>query len=83
MKKHKYTHTHITHHKDGSHTIHHVHEEGPHADVTSGAADHDSMVDHLMHHTSDMNPGEMEAEKGPAPAAPAPGMPGAMPTPGA
>jgi len=58
MKKHKFSHTHIEHHKDGSHTVHHVHEEGPHKDVKGAAGDHDAMMDHIMDHTSDANEGE-------------------------
>jgi len=61
MKKHKYSHSHIEHHKDGSHTVHHVHEEGPHKDVKGAAADHDAMMDHMMDHTSQPNPGEQVA----------------------
>lgn len=59
MKKHhKFTHTHVEHHNDGSHTVHHVHEEGPHKDVKSAAANHDAMIDHIMDHTSAPNAGE-------------------------
>lgn len=58
MKKHKFSHTHVEHHKDGSHTVHHVHEEGPHKDVKGAAGDHDAMLDHVMDHTSEPNPGE-------------------------
>jgi hypothetical protein len=78
MKHHKIAETRIKHHKDGSHTTHLVHEDGPHKDIHSAHADHDSMMDHVMDHTSAPNPGEAEAEAGPAPAA-APGMPGAAP----
>lgn len=62
MKKHKFTHTHIEHHADGSHTVHHVHEEGPHKDVKGAVADHDGMIDHLMDHTSEPNDGEDKDE---------------------
>lgn len=62
MKKHKFTHTHVEHHKDGSHTVHHVHEEGPHKDVKGAAGDHDAMIDHIMDHTSEPNPGEGQDE---------------------
>jgi uncharacterized protein involved in copper resistance len=67
MKKHKYTHTHVEHHKDGSHTVHHVHEEGPHKDVKGAAGDHDAMIDHIMDHTSEPNPGEEAMEEKIAP----------------
>lgn len=62
MRKHKFTHTHIEHHKDGSHTIHHVHEEGPHKDVKSAVGDHDELMDHMMDNTSEPNPGEDQDE---------------------
>jgi len=57
-KKHKFSHTHIEHHGDGSHTVHHVHEEGPHKDVKAAVADHDGLMDHMMDHTSEPNDGE-------------------------
>jgi hypothetical protein len=66
MKKHKFSHSVIEHHADGSHTVHHIHEKHGHAhsvpvrdgDVRAAAGDHDHMLDHMMDHTSDMNPGE-------------------------
>jgi len=62
-KKHKYSHTHIVHHKDGSHTVHHEHEDGKsHKDYA--VADHDGMIDGIMDHTSEPNEGEAEAEAG-------------------
>jgi hypothetical protein len=78
MKKHKFTHTHVEHHKDGSHTVHHVHEDGPHMDVKGAAKDHDEMMDHIMDHTSEPNPGEELDEAGkalPGAAAPAAAQP--------
>jgi hypothetical protein len=79
-KKHKFTHTHIEHHEDGSHTVHHVHKDGPEHDVKGAVADHDGLMDHMMDHTSAMNPGEAEANAGPAGgAAPAPAMGAAAP----
>lgn len=64
-KKHKFSHTVTEHHKDGSHTIHHIHEKhgfkGPEerdGDVRGAAVDHDGMMDHMMDHTSMMNEGE-------------------------
>ena len=85
-KHHKFTHTHVEHHNDGSHTVHHVHVDGPHADVKGAAADHDGMMDHIMDHTSAPNTGEgmdannvaMPAQVAGAPAA-VPGAPGAAP----
>ena len=77
---HGYTATHIEHHADGSHTVHHVHEDGPHKDVRSAVADHDGLMDHIMDHTSQPNPGEAEAQAGPVPAAaPAGPVPAAAP----
>jgi hypothetical protein len=72
-KSHKYTHTHIEHHADNSHTVHHVHEDGPHKDSKHAVADHDSMIDSLMDHTSAPNPGE--STEAAVPGAPATGMP--------
>lgn len=84
---HGYTHTHVEHHADGSHTVHHVHEDGPHKDVKGAVADHDALMDHMMAHTSMPNPGEAEAQAGPAappaPGAPAPGAPPVAPPMGA
>jgi hypothetical protein len=72
-KHHKYTHSTIEHHDDGSHTVTHHHEDGK-SHKKYAAADHDSMMDGMMDHTSAPNPGEAEAEAGPAgaPAAAAP-----------
>lgn len=79
-KRHKFSHTHIEHHKDGSATVHHVHEDGAHADVKHAAADLDGVHDSLQDHLGVPNPGEMEANAGPAPASAAPppgaGVPG-------
>jgi hypothetical protein len=62
-KSHKYAHTHITHHSDGSHTVHHEHEDGKsHEDYATGS--HDGMMDGLMHFTGEPNPGEAEAVAG-------------------
>jgi hypothetical protein len=66
MKKHPFSHTVVEHHKDGSHTVHHIHEkhghvhEVPHrdGDVRGAAGDHDGMIDHVMDHTSAPNVGE-------------------------
>lgn len=61
-KKHKYSHTHIIHHPDGSHSIHHEHEEGKHVDYARG--DHDGMMDGMMEHTSEPDGEEASAEAG-------------------
>lgn len=62
-KKHKYSHTHITHHPDGSHSIHHEHEDGKsHVDYARG--DHDGMMDGMMEHTSEPDEEEEAAEAG-------------------
>lgn len=65
MKKHKFSHTVTEHHGDGTHTVHHIHEkhgfEGParrDGDVKGAAGNHDQMMDHIMDHTSQPNPGE-------------------------
>lgn len=89
MKHHKFSHTVTEHHKDGSHTVHHIHEkhgfEGPahrDGDVKGAAGNHDGMMDHIMEHTSAPNPGEdkdanNEALIAAAPAAAAPNAAGA------
>lgn len=69
---HRFSHTNIEHHDDGSHTIHHVHKDGPHKDIKSAVADHDSLMDHMMEHTSGPNPGEAGAPPVPEEAAQAP-----------
>jgi hypothetical protein len=64
-KHHKYTHTSITHHDDGSHTVKHHHEDGK-SHKEYAKHDHDSMIDGLMDHTSAPNAGEdMDAENKP------------------
>ncbi len=76
MKKHHKFHTATIHmHKDGSHTTHLQHEDGPEHDIHAGHGDHDAMMDHMMDHTSAPNPGEAEANAGPAAGAPAVGAP--------
>jgi len=67
-KHHKYSHTTITHHSDGSHTVKHHHEDGK-SHKEYATADHDGMIDGMMDHTSAPNPGEAEAQAGPAPGA--------------
>lgn len=63
-KHHKFHSTHISHHDDGSATVHHMHEDGPHKDVKHAVGDHDGMMDSMMEHTSAPNPGEAEADMG-------------------
>jgi hypothetical protein len=84
---HKFTHTHIEHHPDMSSTVHHVHKEGPHADVKHAAMDLDSVHDSLQDHLGAPNEGEAEADMGQhgvsaEQAGPA-GLPMPLPTPGA
>jgi hypothetical protein len=71
MRKHSYSHTVVEHHKDGSHTVHHIHEKHGHVhsvperdgDVRSAAPDHDGMLDHVIDHTGESNEGEDMDEK--------------------
>ncbi len=77
---HGFSHTNIEHHADGSHTVHHVHSEGPDKDVKGAKAGLDEVHDSLQDHLGMPNPGEAEAQAGPAPAA-APGAPAGAPMP--
>lgn len=62
-KKHPYEHTHIVHHEDGSHSIHHHHKDGKsHVDYARG--DHDGMMDGMMERTSEPDEEEATAEAG-------------------
>ncbi len=83
---HGYTHSHVEHYADGSHQVHHVHEDGPHKDMKHAVTDLDSVHDSIQDHLGTPNPGEAEANAGPAapvPGAPAPaGAPAAMPASG-
>ena len=68
-KKHKHAghgfkSTHIEHHNDGSHTVHHMHEDGAHADVKHAAANLDAVHDSLQDNMGSENPGEAEANAG-------------------
>ena len=78
-KKHKFSHSTVEHHKDGSHTVTHHHEEGSHKDVKHAVPNHDAMIDSMMDHTSSPNTGEGEADMGqhgvPAAAAGMAGLP--------
>lgn len=81
---HGFTHSHVENHADGSHTVHHVHEDGPHKDVKHAVSDLDSVHDSLQDHLGTPNPGEAQAQVGPAAApaampAAAPAAPAAMP----
>jgi hypothetical protein len=79
-KHHKYSHSHIEHHKDGSHTVHHVHEDGQQHDVKHAVGGLDELHDSMQDHLGMANPGEAVANAGPstpgaaAPAVPAPGV---------
>jgi len=70
--------THITHHKDGSHTAVHKHSHPEHhPDETHALSNMDALHDHLEQHVGQPNSGEAEAEAGnpeayTGPAAPAP-----------
>jgi hypothetical protein len=80
-KKHKFHTTHVEHHKDGSHTVHHMHEDGAHADVKHAVSGldslHDSMEDHLGSPNAQEGEAMPQAAPAPAPAGPTPGgMPG-------
>jgi hypothetical protein len=78
---HGFTHTHVEHHKDGSHTVHHQHEDGPDHDVKHAAASLDHLHDSMQDHLGSPNPGEAAADAGdhgvPAEQAAPAGLPGA------
>jgi hypothetical protein len=86
-KHHKFSHSHIEYHHDGSATAHHVHESDPKQDVKHAVADTDGLHDSIQDHLGAPNPGEAEADMGQhgvpeAQAAPAGlPMPGGMPGP--
>lgn len=61
---HGYKKVHISHHHDGSATVHHEHEDGPEHDRTHAAADLDGVHDSLQDHLGTPNPGEAEADAG-------------------
>ena len=57
--------THITHHKDGSHTAVHKHSHPEHhPDETHALSNMDALHDHLEQHVGQPNSGEAEAEAG-------------------
>lgn len=72
-KHHKYTHTTITHHDDGSHTVKHHHEDGK-SHKEYAKTDHPSMVEGLTDNIAPPSPGEQAAG-----AAPQAGLGGAPP----
>jgi hypothetical protein len=82
-KKHPYKSTHIEHHADGSHTVHHHHESDSSKDVKGAVANHDGMMDHIMDHTSEPNGGEADADAGQHGVAAAPAAAAGLPMPGA
>lgn len=63
-KKHKFTHSHVEHFKDGSHVVHHVHKDGAHKDVKHAVKNLDELHDSLQDHLGQPNPGEAEAMGG-------------------
>jgi len=64
MAKHGFKHTKISHHKDGSLTVHHVHKDGPHKDVHHAVMSLDHLHDSMQDHLGTPNEGEMEAAAG-------------------
>ena len=72
-KGHSFSHTHIEHHHDGSHTVHHVHESDSKKDVKHAVPDLDGAHDSMEEHLGAPNEGE--------PAAAPPAMAGAAPAP--
>lgn len=69
-KHHKFTHTTVTHHDDGSHTVKHHHEDGK-SNKEYAVGDHAGMIDGMMDHTA---PPASGGQAGPEAAA----APGAM-----
>lgn len=78
-KKHHVKHTHIEHHKDGSHTVKHVMEDGSEHPASGAAANLDEVHDRLQDAIGEPNEGESAAEAGvhgvPEPQASAAGLP--------
>jgi len=77
-KKHKFHTTKIEHHKDGSATVHHMHEDGEKHDVRHGVTDLDAVHDSMQDHLGQPNEGEGMDEKNEALQAPPPVAPGMM-----
>lgn len=74
-KHHGIHHTHVEHHKDGSHTVKHVMEDGSEHPGSGAVSDLDGLHDKLEQNLGAPNPGEAAAAAGPSPAAPAGVMP--------
>jgi hypothetical protein len=55
---HGFKHTHVELHNDGSATVHHVHEDGPHKDKKYAVADLDCLHDGMEDHLGEPNDGE-------------------------
>ena len=71
MKKHSYSHTQVEHHKDGSHTLEHVHESDPKKTIRRAMPDLDAVHDSMEENLGEPNAGEAQAT--------APGAPGGAP----
>jgi hypothetical protein len=83
VKHHKFSHTHVEHHNDGSSTVHHVHHEGPHKDVKHAVSSLDHLHDSMQDHLGQENPGEAEANAGQHGVAPPEAAAAGLPAPGA
>lgn len=81
MRKHKFSHMHVENHKDGTHTVHHVHEDGEKHDVKHAVSNLDHLHDSIQKHLGQPNDGESAADMGqhgvPGDAAAAAGLPAA------
>lgn len=77
--QHGFTHTHIEHHSDNSHTVHHVHKDGDKHDVKHAVQDLDGVHDSLQANLGQPNPGEAAPSDAGAPM----GAPPPSPLPGA
>ena len=78
---HGFTHTHIEHHADGSHTVHHQHEEGMEHDVKHAVANLDGAHDSMQDNLGTPNPGEAAADMGQHGVPPAIAGPAGLPAP--
>ena len=61
---HGFKRTSVEHHTDGSHTVHHQHEDGASSDVKHAAANMDAVHDSMQNNLGTPNPGEAEANAG-------------------
>lgn len=76
---HDFSHSHVEHHGDGSHTIHHVHKSGdPTKDVKHAVQNLDGVHDSMQANLGAPNPGEAAPDAGAASGVGAP-APGALP----